>query len=386
MSIVTCIAPINIAVIKYWGKKDDNLNLPINDSISATLDTEHLCAKTTVIISPDFKEDKIWLNGSEQTMDNRRLQNCLQEMKKRSQLSEEMKNWKIHICSENNFPTAAGLASSAAGYACLATALAKLHKVEGDISGVARVGSGSACRSIYGGFVRWYMGTDPQGCDSIAKPIVSASHWPEMRILILVVSDSQKKVPSTTGMRRGVLTSKFLKNRAENIIPARIEEMHKAIVDKNFEFFAELTMKDSNNMHAACVDTYPPCVYMNDVSYLIVDLVHTYNAISNNTKIAYTFDAGPNATLYLLEKDVAKFTGVLNHYFPPAENVDVEYQKGIPIEPVRPSEDTLEKLNLTKHLPGKLKYIIHTRIGDGPKQLSGKNVHLLNEHGLPIKL
>lgn len=99
-----------------------------------------------------------------------------------------MENWHIHICSENNFPTAAGLASSAAGYACLAAALAKLYKIDGEISDIARSGSGSACRSIYGGFVRWHMGENPQGTDSIARQIAPANHWPEMRILVLVVS------------------------------------------------------------------------------------------------------------------------------------------------------------------------------------------------------
>lgn len=103
-----------------------------------------------------------------------------------------MEKWKIHICSINNFPTAAGLASSAAGYACLSAALAKLYKVNDDISAIARTGSGSACRSVFGGFVRWYMGVDAEGIDSIAKQIVPASHWPEMRIIILVVSIIEK--------------------------------------------------------------------------------------------------------------------------------------------------------------------------------------------------
>lgn len=99
-----------------------------------------------------------------------------------------MENWKLHICSKNNFPTAAGLASSAAGYACLSAALAKLYNFNGDISAIARSGSGSACRSVFGGFVRWYMGSDSTGADSIARQIAQASHWPEMRIIILVVS------------------------------------------------------------------------------------------------------------------------------------------------------------------------------------------------------
>ncbi|XP_011497479.1 PREDICTED: diphosphomevalonate decarboxylase [Ceratosolen solmsi marchali] len=384
MNVVTCIAPINIAVIKYWGKRDDDLILPVNDSISTTLDKDHLCTKTTAMASSDFKEDRMWLNGSEQSMDNPRLQNCLRELKKRAQISEEMQNWKLHICSENNFPTAAGLASSAAGYACLVTTIAKLYKVEGEVSELARVGSGSACRSMYGGFVRWFMGSDPKGSDSIAKPIVPVSHWPDMRILILVINDSQKKVSSAQGMKRTLMTSELIKYRIDKILPTKINQMQQAILNKDFESFAELTMKDSNQMHAVCLDTYPPCIYMNDTSHLIVDLIHSYNATSSKIKVAYTFDAGPNATLFLLEKDVPEFVSVLDHYFPSIENINIEYKKGIAIETILPSKNLLEKINFTKQTAGKLKYIIHTRIGNGPEQLSDCKSHLLNSQGLPV--
>lgn len=84
MGTVTCIAPINIAVIKYWGKRDENLLLPINDSISVSVDTEQLCAKTTVMMSQHFKEDCIWLNGNKENINNPRLQKCLTEEKEQS--------------------------------------------------------------------------------------------------------------------------------------------------------------------------------------------------------------------------------------------------------------------------------------------------------------
>ena len=129
------------------------------------------------------------------------------------------------------------------------------------------------------------MGSDSRGVDSIAKPVVPASHWPDMRILILVVNDAKKKVSSSVGMKRSVMTSDFLKFRAEKILPARILEMEKAIKTKNFERFAELTMIDSNQIHATCLDTYPPCTYMNDTSHCIIDLVHSYNAMCNKTKV-----------------------------------------------------------------------------------------------------
>ncbi|XP_043463230.1 diphosphomevalonate decarboxylase [Leptopilina heterotoma] len=384
MSTITCIAPVNIAVIKYWGKRDENLILPINDSISATLDTEQLCAKTTIMASPDFKKDQIWLNGKEETI-NKRLQNCLQEMKKRAQVENDVLQWKIHICSENNFPTAAGLASSAAGYACFATALAKLYKVEGDVSAVARAGSGSACRSTMGGFVRWHMGSDPKGSDSTARQIAPADHWPEMRILILVVKDDRKKVSSAEGMKRSVETSELLKYRAECIVPKVAKQMEKVILEKNFEQFALLTMKDSNQFHAICRDTYPPCAYMNDISQLAIELVHAYNSAVNETRVAYTFDAGPNPTLYLLQKDVPEFSAILNHYFPPPNDADVEYKKGIPVSAVKLSEDLLKKMTVKPQLPGLFKYTIHTRVGEGPKILKNEENHLLNNHGLPIK-
>ncbi|XP_014670364.1 PREDICTED: diphosphomevalonate decarboxylase-like [Priapulus caudatus] len=196
MKIVTCTAPINIAVVKYWGKRDSSLILPINDSVSATLSQDQLCAKTSAAASHQFSEDRIWLNGQEESIENVRLQKCLREIRRRCRKrkhsdtggeDKHFSEYHVHICSENNFPTAAGLASSAAGYACLVYTLAQLFNVEGDISAIARQGSGSACRSVMGGFVRWLMGSNEDGSDSIAEQVVSETHWPELRVLVCVV-------------------------------------------------------------------------------------------------------------------------------------------------------------------------------------------------------
>ncbi|XP_014211273.1 diphosphomevalonate decarboxylase [Copidosoma floridanum] len=386
MERVTFVAPVNLAVIKYWGKRNEELILPINDSLSATLDTEHLCAKTTVMISPDFEQDKIWLNGCEESIENARLQNCLREVRKRSQLPDKQENWKVHICSENNFPTSAGLASSAAGYACLTVALAKLFNVQGDISAIARCGSGSACRSIYGGFVRWYMGDNIDGSDSISKEVFDTNHWPDMRILILVVNDTKKKVSSSEGMKRCYHTSPFLKYRAENTVPLRIEQMQEAIQDRNFEKFAELTMKDSNEMHAACAAAYPPCFYMNDTSHRIIELVHAYNTAHGEIKAAYTFDAGPNATLFVLEKDVCELYAVINNYFLFVDDRQTKDQIGKSLPGASASSELLKKINIEKQPLGKLKYVIHTRVGTGPKQVLDSENHLLDNQGFPKKL
>lgn len=198
--------------------------------------------------------------------------------------------WKynIRICSENNFPTAAGLASSAAGYACFVYTLATLYGIENEeLTAVARQGSGSACRSIYGGFVHWRKGDQSDGSDSIAVQVAPANHWPEMRVLVFVVSDETKKVSSKIGMKLAVETSSVLKHRASDTVPNRIGEMVKAILQRDFPKFGELTMKDSNQFHAVCLDTWPPCFYLNDISKSVIELVHKYNEQVGEIKVSF---------------------------------------------------------------------------------------------------
>lgn len=382
--IITVIAPVNIAVIKYWGKRDEELILPLNDSVSATLDTSVMCAKTSVCASPDFNENEIWLNGKKESFSNKRLQNCLREIQSRAEVEGTVDNtflsWKVHVCSENNFPTAAGLASSAAGYACLVTALATLYKVKSDISSIARLGSGSACRSVYSGFVRWHAGIKQDGSDSVATQIVDENHWPEMRALILVVGDSKKQKSSTNGMKTSTETSELLKYRAEHCVPKRTEDICKAIKEKDFSKFAEITMKDSNQFHAICLDSYPPFVYMTEVSYKIVELIHNYNEICGQARVAYTFDAGPNACLYLLESEVPKVVTLIKHIFPSSSD---NFITGLSTKMEELGPEFMSKLSIQPHKIDFIKYVIHTKVGEGPTEITDGS-HLLNEMGLPI--
>lgn len=384
-SIVTVVAPVNIAVIKYWGKRDEELILPLNDSISATLDTSVMCAKTSVSARPEFTEDCIWLNGKQESFTNKRLRNCLRELKARAaaerSVDEVFLSWKVNVCSENNFPTAAGLASSAAGYACLVTALAKLYKIKSDVSSIARLGSGSACRSVYGGFVRWHAGIKLDGSDSFASQIAPSSHWPEMRALILVVGDSQKKISSTNGMKITAETSDLMKYRIQHCVPKRIEEISKAILNRDFGTFAEITMKDSNQFHAVCLDSYPPFVYMTEVSHMIIQLIHSYNEVCGETKVAYTFDAGSNACLYLLEEEVPKIISLVRKIFPSSD--PDKFITGLPSIDVEISSDVFSQLSVKPKGKDLIKYVIHTRVGEGPTEVTDGS-HLLNEAGEPV--
>lgn len=382
--IITIVAPVNIAVIKYWGKRDEELILPLNDSVSATLDTSIMCAKTSVCARPEFIEDELWLNGERSSFSNKRLQNCLQEIKARAtaenSVNDEFLVWKVRVCSENNFPTAAGLASSAAGYACLVTALAKLYKVKSDVSSIARLGSGSACRSVYGGFVRWHAGSNPDGSDSIATQVVDASHWPEIRALILVVGDTKKKISSTIGMRISKETSDLLKYRVKYCVPQRTTEIIQAIKEKNFGKFAEITMKDSNQFHAICMDSYPPFVYTTDVSHYIIQLIHRYNDMFETPRVAYTFDAGSNACLYLLEKEVPNIIHLIKYAFP-SSNPD-KFITGLPVVEGPFDKEMLDSLSKPQ-AKDLVKYVIYTKIGDGPTEVTDGS-HLLNVVGSPL--
>ncbi|MCO5559788.1 hypothetical protein L7F22_013392 [Adiantum nelumboides] len=202
--MVTARAPTNIAVVKYWGKRNQKLILPINSSISVTLNPHDLSATTTVAVSPSFTADRLWLNGKEVSVQSDRYQNCLREIRSRATdvidvesgrmiTKSEFESLHVHIVSKNNFPTAAGLASSAAVYA-LAQLMGVHERYKGEISSIARIGSGSACRSLYGGFVEWEMGKDEDGKDSIAIQLAEEKHWEHLIVIIAVVASAFKLI------------------------------------------------------------------------------------------------------------------------------------------------------------------------------------------------
>ncbi|CAN9507020.1 unnamed protein product [Ophioblennius macclurei] len=390
--IVTCTAPVNIAVIKYWGKRNEELILPINSSLSVTLHQDQLKTTTTVATSRSFEEDRIWLNGKEEDVSHPRIQSCLREIRRLARKRRNDRSYgldsatlshKVHICSINNFPTAAGLASSAAGFACLVYTLARVFGVEGELSVIARQGSGSACRSMYGGFVQWVMGLQDDGKDSLAQQVEPETHWPELRILVLVASAARKSVGSTSGMQTSVQSSCLLKHRADSVVSGRMVEMIEAIRNKDFPAFAELTMKDSNQFHATCLDTYPPIFYLNSVSQQVINVVHRYNQHHRETRVAYSFDAGPNAVIFTLQKHVSEFVQVVQHFFPPETNGE-DFIKGLAVNHVSLSDELKQSIGL-EPMPKGINYIISTKAGPGPCVIEDSTQHLLSSDGLPKK-
>ncbi|NXG78524.1 MVD1 decarboxylase, partial [Baryphthengus martii] len=229
--------------------------------------------------------------------------------------------------------------------------------------------------------VRWHRGERPDGRDSLAHQVAPETHWPELRVLVLVVSGEKKQVGSTAGMQTSVETSPLLKHRAEVVVPERLELMMRHIRERDFEAFGRLTMQDSNQFHATCLDTFPPIFYLNDVSRSIIALVHRFNAHHGRTKVAYTFDAGPNAVVFALADTVAEFVEVVRRSFPPAANGD-RFVRGLPVGSAALPEELLAAV-VTEPVPGGVRYILHTQPGPGPQLVTDPSRHLLGADGLP---
>jgi diphosphomevalonate decarboxylase len=379
----TVTAPVNIATLKYWGKRDPGLNLPTNSSISVTLAQTDLRTTTTACCSANFTKDHLWLNGKEEDVTAKRIQTLFKELRALRRVIEEKSNgssaplsrFSLHIVSENNFPTAAGLASSAAGYAALVKAIATLYQLphsDEELSVLARQGSGSACRSLFGGFVAWEMGQREDGLDSKAVQIAPVEHWPQIKAAILVVSAEKKDTSSTSGMQVTVKTSPLFKERIENIVPQRFETMKTAILERDFASFAKLTMQDSNQFHAVCLDSTPPIFYLNDVSRSAIRVVEEINNKAGKPIAAYTFDAGPNAVIYYEEEHEQEVLGPIKNILKNSEGWN----------------DSIGEVSATdfdkrwiETLRGGVDRVILTRVGPGPQKSS---VSLVDKEGSPI--
>ncbi|CAB9500410.1 Diphosphomevalonate decarboxylase [Seminavis robusta] len=403
MYMETSSAPTNIATIKYWGKADAKWNTPINDSVSVTLNQDDLKAVTTVAASSSFEKDRLWLNGEEEegAAANKRFRACIDGVRALATAKKDAdgkvlvtkEGWsrmKIHVSSYNTFPTAAGLASSAAGYAALVAALTLLfgakEEFPGQLTTIARQGSGSACRSLDGGFVAWRKGGEKADwSDSLAEQVANEKHWPEIRAVIMVVSDAKKDTSSTAGMSTSVETSLLLKHRAETVVSKRMETIEKAFLAKDFETFGQLTMADSNQFHATCMDTYPPIFYMNDISNSIIRIIHAYNKWAGKIRAAYTFDAGPNAVLFTLDEYAVEVGALMLHYYPEfGENYVNNPDFGMKIKAFDLDDGLLEATAKTGREPksGEVKMMYYTSSGPGPQRLTDTILNLDTTTGL----
>ncbi len=285
----------NIALCKYWGKRDAELNLPINSSLSVSLG--HLGTNTT--ISQRQSTDEIVLNGDKLDLSVKfasRLQTYLD-------LFRPSRDFFFTIETKNNFPTAAGLASSASGYAAMAMALNDFFDwgLNGKaLSILARLGSGSASRSVYNGFVEWHRGHSEDGLDSYAEPMATA--WPELRLAVVTVSSASKPIGSTEGMKKTVETSTLYRSWPDKA--ARdMELIRQAIQQKDFEQLGATAESNALAMHATMIDTQPPVLYW--LPETVATFHHIWRLRRDGVPLYFTIDAGPNVKILFLQKDEA---------------------------------------------------------------------------------
>jgi diphosphomevalonate decarboxylase len=313
--IVTCRGTPNIALIKYWGKRNKKLIMPCNSSISLTLKGEtrtikgnpfNLYTKTSVMFSDKLKEDSFYLNGQKQDLKDKDISERFDVLKPLRIAAKNESH--VMVVSQNTFPTASGLASSASGIATLIHAASKalgLNLSEKELSIIARQGSGSSCRSVVGGIVKWEMGSLKDGSDSFAHQLYPASYWPDLIDIIAIVTSAKKKVSSRAGMAQTVKTSPLYKARLK-AVKKHIEKLEEALGSKDLSKLLEVTMKESNNMHATMLDTTPPILYMDDNSKAIVYAIEDLNKSEGKIIAGYTFDAGANAHIITVEGNIEK--------------------------------------------------------------------------------
>ncbi|MDE1851906.1 MAG: diphosphomevalonate decarboxylase [Candidatus Micrarchaeota archaeon] len=300
----TATASPNIAFVKYWGKRDERLILPYNSSISMTLD-DSLNTVTSVLFSKELQNDRFFINGEEQELADKETAERFGVVGILRRMAGNGEH--ALVVSRNSFPTASGLASSASGTAALVFACSKALGLEmkaRELSIVARQGSGSSCRSMFGGIVMWKRGRKEDGTDSYARRIASERQWPDLVDVIAIVSTERKRVLSRSGMRQTVESSALYKARTK-FAESNAKEMIKAVKTKDFAGMAGIIMRESNDMHAVMLDTFPPIFYLNDSSKEIMAAIHELNGSMGKIVAAYTFDAGPNAHIITLRENEA---------------------------------------------------------------------------------
>lgn len=301
MSSASAQAHPNIAFIKYWGNRDEALRLPANGSLSMNLDG--LYTRTTVSFQPSLPYDELIINDREVAGTAlERVSSVLSLIRGLAKLDS-----RAEVVSENNFPSGAGIASSASAFAALALAgsqAAGLKLSESELSRLARRGSGSACRSIPEGFVEWLMGSNDE--DSYAVSIAEPAHW-SLVDCIALVSEAHKKTGSTEGHALAG-TSPFQAARLADT-PHRLEQCRRAILDRDFEAFTAVVELDSDMMHAVMMTSTPALHYWMPASQEVMNAVRSWRA--EKVPACCTVDAGANVHVLCPREQASEISGRL---------------------------------------------------------------------------
>jgi diphosphomevalonate decarboxylase len=277
----------NLALIKYWGNRDDRLRIPANGSIAMTLAAFQ--TTTSVEWVTGQSGDHLSINNTPvQDSELDRVTSVLDEVRNRARFAD-----RANVVSTNSFPAAAGIASSASAFAALALAASAAAGLELDsasLSRIARRGSGSASRSVPGGWVEWFEGTDDH--TSFAATVASSDYWDVMDLVVLI-DPRPKSVGSTLGHTRAN-TSPLQAARVADA-PRRLKECRAALLGRDFDRLASIAELDSNLMHAVMATSEPPLLYLQEATVRVLREVPGWR--HDGVPVFYTVDAGPNVHL-----------------------------------------------------------------------------------------
>lgn len=301
-------APTNIALCKYWGKRDVELNLPMTSSLSIAVADRG--AMTTLTVN-DQPEERIMLNDDPVPADSdfmRRVTTFLD-------LFRQGKKWHLDINIKMNVPLAAGLASSACGFASLTSALNDLFNWRlslRELSILARLGSGSAARSLWAGFVEWHAGIQSDGMDSYAEPL--DAEWSTLCLGFLIVNDQPKTMSSRAAMQQTVDSSGLYGSWPKKVAQD-LSMIKQAIKLRNFSFLGGTAESNALAMHATMLSSWPPICYFQPET--IAAMHKIWELRRQGLEVFFTQDAGPNLKLLLLERDAP----TIKEHFPTVEIV-----------------------------------------------------------------
>jgi diphosphomevalonate decarboxylase len=295
----TARAHPNIALVKYWGKRDAERILPHQSSFSVTLAP----LEVTTTVELGGVQTVVELNGKEaRGPEKERVLRLVQAVGQ-----EAGQLWSgVRVVSRGNFPMAAGLASSAAGFAALARAARAAAGLPDDVprtSRLARSGSGSASRSVQGGFCTWHRGTQSDGEDSYATQDFKESHWPDLRLLACVVSREEKQVSSRDGMGSTVQTSPYYPAWVQDA-EAEVSRAHEAVRRRDLAALGALAERNAWRMHATALAADPPLCYLHPQTLAL--LLALPGARARGCPVFFTLDAGPNPILLTTVEHVAR--------------------------------------------------------------------------------
>ena len=278
-------ARANIALIKYWGKADSSMNIPAAGSISITLDA--LCSETVVFFKESLSADELSLDGESRPEYVPRISRFLDILRERADIKT-----RASVTSKNNFPLGAGLASSASGFAALAAAASAALRLEispRELSIVARQGSGSAARSVFGGFVEMHADRSRDGEGSFAEPLLESSAW-HLEVVIALTDRSEKAVGSRQGMNRSAATSPYyvawLDASAKDL-----ERGRDAILNRDFKTLADVAQSNCLKMHSVAMTTQPALMYWNGATVECIRAIQKLQ--QDGVPVFFTIDAGP---------------------------------------------------------------------------------------------